>query len=221
MNIGLLCNKRDEKFYFNKAYYSFAKFLGTVNLIDPREDEPENNIDLLILPGGEDVLSVRYNEPPSQMCGMPHMDFEYFDLAVLPKYIEQKVPIVGICRGLQTLNVIFGGSLHQHVYELTSSYRWEHVHDAIDVKTKERFGINSLHHQAINKLGNGFEVTLLGQSKPDKKGKQEELQIEAIRHTELPIVAFQFHPEELFDDIKSTEATTWVYNQIESILPIE
>lgn len=218
MKIGLLCNTRDERFSFNMAYFNFAQSWGNVTLISPRQDYVHDDLDLLILPGGEDVLSVRYNEPPSQMCGMPNMDFEYFDLAVLPKYFANKTPIVGICRGLQTLNVAFDGSLHQHTYEPTStSSRWEHAHEAITTVGNKRFGINSLHHQAIKDLGEGFEPTLIGVYKSKKDGDKK-LHIEAIKHKELPIVAFQFHPEELFDDVYSEQATAWFSEEISSIL---
>lgn len=218
MKIGLLCNTRDEsRFTFNIAYYDFARSLGNVVLISPRDSEIQD-LDLLILPGGEDVYPTRYKQHPSQLTGMPNMEFEFFDLAILPEYIRKNTPIFGICRGLQTLNVMFKGTLNQHIWaEPTSNWRHQHVHDVVDPRTNERFGVNSLHHQSISKLGDGFQIVLQGKSAA-KKEKDKDAEIEAIKHDDYPILAVQFHPEELFDDIDSKEASKWVYDEINTIL---
>lgn len=224
--IGLLCNIRtdSDRFSFNVAYYNFAKTLGTVVLIEPRSLEIIEDLDLLILPGGEDVYPLRYGEAPEINTGLPNMGYEFFDAIVLPEYIKRKVPIFGICRGLQTLNVMFGGSLIQHIYEPTSnsSIRWEHVHDVIDTRTNQRFSVNSLHHQAINVVAEDFEVLLRGKSVNHKDVKKErDLQIEAIKHKSLPILAVQFHPEEMFDDANSEEVTGWIYQEIYNLYETE
>lgn len=214
--IGLLSNVENGKYVFNEAYYNFAKELGFVSLITPR-DKTVYDFDLIILPGGPDVAPMRYNQAPHEFCQNPHYNYEYFDMEILPQYIAQNVPVLGICRGMQSINVLFGGSLFQNICEPTSvSYRWEHVHDALDKRTGRRFGVNSLHHQAIDKLGDGLEVLLIGKSSK-RKEKDQDLHIEAFRHVDKPILGVQFHPEELFDDPNSRMATEWIYSEIEKL----
>lgn len=214
--VGLLCNTENAKFVFNEAYYKFAQELGFVSLITPR-DTTVYNFDLLIVPGGADVAPMRYGQAPHEFCQTPNYHYEYFDMEVLPRYIAQNVPVFGICRGMQSINVLLGGSLFQHVLEPSSnSCRWEHAHDALDKRTGRRFGINSLHHQAVDKLGDGLEVILMGKSNK-KKEKDNDLQIEAFCHVNKPILGVQFHPEELFDDPNSKEAMEWVYSEIEKL----
>lgn len=221
--IGLLCNLRDStRFSFNVAYYKFASTLGQVNLIEPRSTQIIDDLDLLILPGGEDVYPLRYGEAPEEYTSQPNLDFEFFDSVILPEYFNKNTPIFGICRGLQTINVAFGGTLHQHVYEPTSqSCRWEHAHDAIEEKTGKKFGINSLHHQAINALAENFKVLLTGKTKSKKVEQEKTLQIEAIKHETAPILAVQFHPEEMFDDPMSKDVTEWIYKELNSLYEIK
>ena len=219
MKIALLAATRDTKFSFNIAYWDFARRYGSVELIEPRQDGIIN-ADLLILPGGEDVYPLRYGEPPIA-SGAPNMDYEYFDALVLPKYIKAGIPVFGICRGLQTLNVMFNGSLHQHVFEPYSSYgRNELVHYANVVGTNNYFKVNSLHHQAIKKLGDGFHVTLEGYTKEkDKKNPiGEKLHIEGIAHEHYKIAAVQFHPEELTNTKEATQIVDFVDEQINQLL---
>lgn len=215
MNVGLLTDIHDNRIVLNYPYFTFANKFGNVKLIHPWEDKVEQ-IDLLILPGGLDLNPLRYNQIKIPwLTGAQNDNFEYFDQAILPRYIEARIPTVGVCRGHQSLNVHFGGSLKQHISdEPTSTYnRGGLVHDALDVITGKSFKINSLHHQAIDTLGNGIYTTLVG-IKRGKKKPDKQLHIEAIRHKELPICGFQFHPEELE---WNSDAVLWVRSEIHRI----
>ena len=123
---------------------------------------------------------------------------------MLQKYIDAKIPIFGICRGLQTLNVHFGGTLDQHIDTKTSETRSELVHDAFQLKhivpgeqsSVTKFRVNSLHHQAIGRLGDDLEIMLT-----DKlPTKNNDFIVEGIRHKSLPIYGVQYHPEEIYDE---------------------
>lgn len=81
-----------------KNYVKFFKRFGKivpVGLSVIRKD-----LDLLVLTGGADVDPKRYGEEPSSLCGPKDIRKEWFDIFCLPKYMETKIPIFGICRGL-------------------------------------------------------------------------------------------------------------------------
>lgn len=167
-------------------------------------------IDILVLPGGSDVCPSRY--PSNRFFsygGQPNRFFEYFDTRVLPLYIERLAQgkmqgILGICRGLQTLNVHFGGTLYQHLFDEPTNLETER-HKQIQTGVVQNMGgiykngeikYNSMHHQAIKVLGNGLIPTLINKNTTENtEGKAVNL-IEGIRHEVLPIFGVQYHPEE-------------------------
>lgn len=219
--IGLLTDiTSDNKISLNLPYFRFAERFGAVTLLHPWESDNIPDLDLLIIPGGSDVQPLRYQQVKIPwLTQNQNGNFEYWDLTAMPKFIEKKTPIYGICRAHQSLNVHFGGTLHQHVYdEPTSENRSDVAHYVRDVKTNQVMLCNGMHHQAIDKLGDGFEVTLQGFKSVKKKGLKE-LCIEGIRHKELPIIGGQFHLEELlFEDEKARPLIDWSMNEIFSIM---
>ena len=105
-------------------------------------------------------------------------------------------PILGICRGHQILNVYFGGSLHQDIPEVAFHRRkGEDMTHKVSARADsvlgrlygESFEVNSVHHQAVKALGEGFRVTA------DWQGQYAE----AIEHCELPVFSVQWHPERI------------------------
>lgn len=201
-HIGIPAYEYDGMFGLDTTYMAYLATFGAVHLLTP--DDGVLGIDLLVLPGGADVSPGRYSEKPGYILGKANPYFEHFDKVMLPEYIKRGVPIFGICRGLQTLNVHFGGSLHQHILNHPTSAaddRPEVAHGVYEMnhknKSKPVFEVNSLHHQAINKLGIDIIPVL----------ESEDNIIEAIRHSSLPISAVQWHPEELRDDYSAREIT--------------
>lgn len=181
---------------------------GDVVLINSRSETVNTDINLLILVGGADVYPLRYNEKPGIKTGQPNIDLEWFDMYMLPQYIElaaqNKLAIFGICRGFQTLNVHFGGSLVQDINQAYSSKdRSELVDDILtcnsnvyqfrnaENKPVLEFKANSLHHQGLYlpQLSNQFWA--IGKNKKYDN-------IEVMIHKELPIAACQFHSEETY-----------------------
>lgn len=188
--IGIVGTGYEKTFGVQRPYIEYFNRFGSVIMIDPRETEVIEQLDLVVLPGGADVVSFRYGESPNpDLCGTPNYYYEFFDTTVLPKYIEKGTSIFGVCRGLQSINCLYNGSLHQHIYHSYSSKdRGELVHNVQVVGTNQRFKVNSLHHQAIKRLGNNLRPLLVGVD------KNEEF-IEAIEHVEEKIFAVQFHPK--------------------------
>lgn len=182
-----------------QPYYEFFNFFGDVEILSP--NHRVRNLDLLVLPGGGDVNPVRYGAIPRLYTGSANPILEWFDTIMLPKYIEKGVPIFGICRGLQTLNVHFKGTLYQHKPHEYSDPRTELVHGVkqffdtkkliMSQKELGSFRVNSMHHQSIKELGNGLLPTLIHA----KDGT-----VEGIMHKTLPIFGVQYHPEEICED---------------------
>lgn len=71
--------------------------------------------DGLLLPGGGDVAPERYGEPVDPLCGTPDPALDELQLTVLDWFVKNEKPVFGICRGIQVINVYFGGTLIQHV----------------------------------------------------------------------------------------------------------
>lgn len=190
MKIAIVGRKPDTGNYVKYVNTQGHEALVTVNLgkIDC--------CDGLILPGGGDIAPAFFGE---QNRGSRNIDTELdiLQLQALELCVKKRIPVLGICKGIQIINVGLGGTLYQdmptakrHRYDGCDKY-----HDSIAIKDSwiyelygERFTVNSAHHQAIRKLGNGLIAT---QYCP------EDDCIEAIVHRELPILGVQWHPERI------------------------
>jgi putative glutamine amidotransferase len=152
--------------------------------------------DGLLLPGGWDLDPALYGEEPGEMLGTTDAELDRAEIEVLMGALDLGMPVMGICRGQQVLNVALGGTLHQHVvgHDGRGQLRSRLVH-SIAVETESELGraagltevlVNSLHHQAVKDLGAGLQVTARS---PDGV-------VEGVECGES-IVAVQCHPEEL------------------------
>lgn len=197
--IGIVSWKIGENsFGVTNPYLNWLDYFGQVRILDYKEPF-DGSLDMLVIPGGPDINPERYGQLPDRSTGKPCIFREYFDIHVLPHYIENFVPIFGICRGHQAINVHFGGTLSQHMYHETSfKTRDELVHE-INYKIKEgdkviryKDKVNSLHHQVVDVVGDGLKVIARYVEKNGVVGD-----IEGFVHRELPIASVQYHPEEL------------------------
>jgi len=203
----------DNSFGVTIPYLDFFNQYGRVKILTLHEDV-DPTIDLLVIPGGADVDPLRYGAVPHFSTSRPDPIKEYFDAKVLPRYIDNKTPVFGICRGIQTIAVHFGAILVQDMpnHETNDSSKREFgVHNIIITNFnfkrdftqyngfKEVLKVNSLHHQCVSNKGfpDCLEVIAV------YKGKSDNSSIEAIRHRDLPIMAVQYHPEEMGYDILS------------------
>ena len=156
----------------------------------------DTDYDGLILCGGSDIDPKYYNESIDGSVGIDEARDEN-EFALLEAYIKAEKPILGICRGHQLINTFFGGTLYQHIPEADLHTRKENADEAHEVKSVsgsiladlygERFFVNSAHHQAIKKLGDGLSVSAIWDDK----------YIEAVEHETLPIIGVQWHPERM------------------------
>jgi putative glutamine amidotransferase len=183
---------------------------GEPRVLDPLKDQPTEivrEVDGVLMTGGVDIDPARYGEEPHATVTAIEPERDAFEFALLLAAREARLPLFGICRGLQVMNVALGGSLIQditaqmagilphtvpsppfalahEVWVSKSSRLWTLMQDkVVDADT---FSVNSRHHQAIKALAPGFEVTATA---PDGV-------IEAI---ECPNATFclgvQWHPE--------------------------
>ena len=156
-----------------------------------------DQFDGLILCGGADIHPAYYGEDINGSNGID-LDRDRREFALTDYFVKNRKPILGICRGLQLLNVYFGGSLHQDIpnaKEHASFADYDLIHSVHTVNGglfeqlyDSEFVVNSYHHQAVKKLGDGLTINLLS---------EDESVIEGFVHGTLPIIAVQWHPERM------------------------
>ena len=203
----------ENSFGCTKRYLQWLSYFGSPTILCPDSDINEN-LDAIFLPGGKDVSTHLYGQTPSYFNSDADQFKEYFMVNNLKKYIEKKIPIVATCLGMQQLVVHFGGQLLQNIPDshghTDENKRWEleneliftdinveiRIKNVMKVKKKnEPFKVNSLHHQ-------GTVPELM----PDclkVVAKTADNIVEIIEHKTLPIIGWQYHPEDFSDPVSS------------------
>lgn len=215
MNLEFLPDLYHNYVSLNQSYTNVVGKLGGTPIIIPTTEINMNEgiqqskiienyvnlIDGLILTGGDDISPHYYGEVIKTTASTASKEKDEIDLLLLKEAYKQGKPILGICRGMQMMNVAFGGSLCQDVSHCDVSVKrhlakgipYSGAHQVI-IKSESFLGdifseveeINSLHHQAINKLAPKFEAIAWS----------EDGLIEGIESKEEPLlVGVQWHPE--------------------------
>jgi putative glutamine amidotransferase len=165
-----------------------------------------DGLDGLVITGGKDVDPAAYGQQPHPATDEPGRQRDAWEFTLLDTALKRGLPVLGICRGVQVLNVALGGTLHQHLPDVIGHSRHRAgnaVFTTLPVRTVpgtrlaglvgESVDAKCYHHQAIAELGEGLIVSAW-----DADGV-----IEAL---ELPgngfVVAVQWHPEESLDDLR-------------------
>ena len=165
-----------------------------------------DRVDGLVLTGGADVDPLRYGEAPAERTSQPRVLRDEWEIALTRAALRRGIPLLAVCRGLQVLNVALGGSLHQHLPEVTGHdghqpapgiFGAVNVHIEPGTRTAELIGprvrVSCHHHQALARLAPGLKVT----------GHADDGTVEAV---EVPGQAFsvgvQWHPEESSQDVR-------------------
>ena len=158
--------------------------------VDP--SEWVHHLDGLVLTGGADVDPARYGQQNTASDVEPERDT--IEFALLDAALADAIPVLGICRGFQVVNVAAGGTLHQDVpsharYDLDPATEVHELTLVPGSRVHAMFGdthrVNSLHHQTVDRVGSGLTVTATA----------EDGTPEAIESDDGQVLAVQWHPE--------------------------
>ena len=160
-----------------------------------------SDLDGLLLPGGWDVDPARYGEKADAKVGDIDPELDETEIRLFNEARQREIPVLGLCRGQQVINVAMGGSLIQHLegHEVRA-YGRRHLAHTVVVDPASELGraaegqpirVNSLHHQAVRSVASGLRQTATG----------DDGTIEGLESDDGLIVAVQCHPEELTGDL--------------------
>lgn len=151
-------------------------------------------LDGILLTGGADIDPGLYEADAETDDFPPEPQRDEYELSLLSGAIEAQIPLIGICRGLQLINVHAGGSLNQQVpehanFDSTPETLAHQVHFAPGSQLHSLYGasieVNSLHHQTVDEAGEPLRVT----------ARSTDGTVEGFEYEALPIIAVQWHPE--------------------------
>lgn len=208
--IGISANRKDGLSCIADPYYQSVLLAGGAPVIIPATTDMNalttiiKGLDGIIFSGGGDLDPLFLCEEPIPELGEVDTYRDTYDLILLRLAFNYQVPVMGICRGHQLINLAFGGSLYQDIYSQFSSSALQHsqseprnqaTHYVTFLDTpsklsgmfsdKTRLEVNSFHHQAIKDIAPEFVATAIS---PDGIN-------EAMEHQEYPIFSVQWHPE--------------------------
>ena len=171
------------------------------------------NLDGVFLPGGADIDPVSYGQAPHPLCDKTDRDRDRVELALAKWAIEKQKPVLGVCRGMQLINLAAGGTLYQDLAEQKQgsikhdyfpfggqNFRRDFLAHEVEVAPGSRlakvFGegtlrVNSMHHQGVRDVGKGLNVSAMAAD-----GLVEGLEARDGGY----VVGVQWHPEALTDN---------------------
>ncbi|MCH5259329.1 MAG: gamma-glutamyl-gamma-aminobutyrate hydrolase family protein [Lachnospiraceae bacterium] len=193
--VAIVGRSKDTHNYENALQTLGVSFITTLDMQEAAQATH------LLLPGGGDITPAFFGQ---QNHGSRNIDTELdiLQIQTLSLFMEQKKPVLGICKGLQIINVHQGGTINQHI-DTANTHEWKghdqqhHVyHNGLNRQNFffQLYGtstlVNSAHHQAIDLLGRDLAVVC----------RAGDNIVEGIMHTTLPVIAVQWHPERIMDD---------------------
>ena len=197
--IGITADMAEKLHFLNIAYADAVAKMGGVPVILPANElvlnDALNLLDGLLLSGGDDIHASHFGQNLHEKAVGVNPWRDAAELSLGRAALERDLPILGICRGMQMLNVICGGSLNQHIeghkqneprdvptHDVEISGRLANLMGGGQIKT------NTIHHQVVDRVGDGLEIC----------GRAKDGQIEALWGIGRRFVcAVQWHPEEL------------------------
>ncbi len=212
--IGITCfhDWPEQRHRQNDTYINAVKKAGGLPILLPclaHEADLALHLDLvhgLLVAGGPDADPIFFGEEPEEGLGNVNPCMDAYEIPLIAMALERNLPVLGICRGEQMLNIAAGGSVIQHLpaavrrvikhqQSAPRSYVTHSIDIAADTLLSRILGagktrVNSFHHQAVSRVALGFCVSAVA---PDGV-------IEAVESTEHKFVlGVQWHPECMWD----------------------
>lgn len=206
-----------EQIYTNRDYTDAVTLSGGIPILLPIDKDTDNIkrqvelLDGLIITGGNDIFPYNYNQEPHVLLKDTLPERDTFELKLIKYAKEKEIPILGICRGHQLINVYEGGTLYQDLslVENSTLRHWQKESryvktQRVNIKTDSILSkiydneimINTFHHQAVDKVATCFEVI----------ARTSDGIIEAIEHRDYPfLLGVQWHPEMLHSKCKDAQ----------------
>lgn len=199
-------------YIMNQTYVRALENLGALPVLIPLQMSEATlrgifeRLDGLLLPGGEDLDPSTYGAEPHPQLGATDKERDRTELLLTEWALEAGMPVLGVCRGVQVLNVACGGTLYQDLHSqrpdlakhdyFPPNYERFRISHSIQIEADSRLAsalgtqheVNSMHHQGIERVGEGLRAVAVS----------EDGLVEAVEVPELPFVlGVQWHPEEL------------------------
>ena len=208
--IGISANFQENNSMLAQQYYESVILAGGAPVIIPVTTDNEvltkiiRTIDGLVISGGADINPEYFDEKPIPELGKVVPLRDEYDVQLIRIAHAHQVPILGICRGMQVMNVVFGGSLYQDIDAQYDGFSMKHnqdepkntaTHDVV-IKDNSRLAkivgaetlkVNSVHHQAVRRVAAGFYESAFAQDGI----------CEAIESDYYHEIGVQWHPEHL------------------------
>lgn len=179
-----------------------AQALGYPEDVIIKESSEVLKVDLMVLHGGEDICPQLYNQHPAMTGAKRISARDSLEFNCIETALEKEIPILGICRGMQMLTAVDGGSLFQHVTGHSNG-----KYHAITTTDGDRFGVNSFHHQMCRIAPHSRVLAVASEmlsphkwvdsQKPEEFSEPE---VEAAFFPKLNAIGVQFHPEWMTQD---------------------
>jgi len=185
----------DDKY---ENYPNAMKKLGVEGFISLELDDLDK-ADALILPGSNQDMNPKLWGQEDICSNDINDELDDIQWRLLEKAVKQGKPVLGICRGMQFINVFFGGALIQQLpsAEKHGGTTPETYHDVFTVRDTfmgELYPVltqvNTRHHQGVEFVGEGLMTAAIWTD-------EDEIVVEAIQHKELPVYGVQWHPERM------------------------